>query len=143
MGACASAREECAELVAVTVAEVGRVEVIAACPRGAFTLAAQGDGLVVDRIDFGLTFGGQCHHHAVTDGGLVAVGGLDHKQHGRVRIVPPGNELLCFQSPFRADDAQELVVVARGARHIIRTQCDIADHGEDSCLSVGFAGARV
>src|SRR5690348_13660301 len=114
-----SAHVEGTELVAIRIPEVAGIESAAARAGRAFVFATERHCLVVNLVDFRGALGVERDHDAVTDGGRAAIGGLDHEEHGRLWVSAPGDEFLRLHGALRADDAQQIVVVASSAGNIV------------------------
>jgi tryptophan-rich sensory protein len=122
-------RAEHVQLVAVEVAEVAGVETVEARPGRAFVLCAQRDGLVVDLVHHVFRSDRQRDHHAIADGGSLAIVGFRDRDRRFVRGDRPGDEVPgIFHEALGAQNGEQFIVESGGARQIVGAECYVSDH---------------
>src|SRR5262249_25771999 len=121
------------ELVAFGIAEVGRVEVAPAQSGRTLVLAAELDGLVVDRLDLLRRVAHQRHHRAVAYRRDLAVERLDEAQARAVLARGPRDEAFVFHLTFAADLGEQRVIEFAGANEVVGADRDVPDHWFSPC----------
>src|SRR5690606_16981593 len=119
---------EGAELVAVEVADIGGVEAAPALARGTLVAAAKRQRPGVEGVYFLLRPQRPRHHGAVAGRGGLAVVGNGHAQAGMAQVRAPGDETFAFHDPDLAESDHQCVVEGGGAREVVGTEGDVADH---------------
>src|SRR5438093_1622374 len=96
--------------------------------RGAFVLRAELHRLAVDGVDLCARARGERDHHAVADGGGLAVVGFGHRQQTGWRARTPDDEVLELHEALRAELGEQRIVELRRAFEVVRSEGDVANH---------------
>src|SRR5579871_201931 len=134
-----SAHHEGIELVAVGIAEVGRIELRAALAGRTIAGGAERQRQLVNAVDLLFILGAESGHHAVACCHLLAIERQTDAETGALAFPAPGNQAIVGHEAAHPELAADLVVEFAGLLQVLGADGHITDHR----FSPSWVSARV
>src|SRR5688572_2987579 len=128
------------ELIAVRIAEIGGVEPAATHTWRTFVAAAVGEREGVKAVDLRLVLRFEGDHHAIADGGQIAVVRLYGANARAAARRAQGNVAVVFHHPRGAEFFGDGVIEARRARQVVGADGNVPDHAALPRLRLATSG---